>query len=70
MSLERSTLDRKVEPEVRAAALLARECALRDESGEQVRRRPKPAETGRVANETAVLPEPVAELGGYGRLDR
>lgn len=60
MSFEGPTFDREVDPEVRAATLLARERALRDESSEQVRREPKTVETGGVANEPAVLPKPVA----------
>ena len=55
--LEGLALRREVGPEVRAAALLARERALGDEPRQQVRRVEELREPGRVADEAAVAPE-------------
>ena len=69
MSFERATLDRKssLKCEPRLSSRVSALSAMSRVSRCDVDR--KPAETGRVANETTVLPEPAAELGGYG-LDR
>ena len=69
MALERLALRREVDAEVRAAALLARERGLGDEPRQQVRRVEQMREARGVADEAAVAPERVAQLGrdGLGR---
>ena len=56
-------LVRPVGPEVGPATLGAREGALGDQPGEQVRRLPEALEPGRVADQARIVPERTADLG-------
>src|SRR3970282_1673249 len=66
MTDERLALGREVGAEVRAATLRPHDRALRDQPGQQMRRRSEPLEAGSIPDQSAVAPEPPTQRGSHG----